>query len=316
MRYGSPPDSAILVAWGGSIATHTANGEWWRLATALFVHGSIPGLVSALIALVTVGVVLERLVGSLAFAAVYLASGLLANLFSLAAFPMTVSVGSSGAIAGLYGLMVATSVWAVARVPRLKVPLAVLKALAGGALVLLASTAASGTLAAAIVGFVTGLSLGVALASGAHRRKVSPLGVAASAAFTIALAMATAAPLRGFTDATPAIQAIVAAEVRSSEMYRAAVAQFTTGAITADALARTIDEVIVPDLQASRERLASIEQPPRDQQILVTAAEEYLQLRDQSWRIRSEALRRHSARMLREADEKEAASLNALRRIV
>ena len=36
---GSMADPETIVRWGGSVGTRTANGEWWRLATAMFVHG-------------------------------------------------------------------------------------------------------------------------------------------------------------------------------------------------------------------------------------------------------------------------------------
>jgi len=45
------------------------------------------------------------------------------------------------------------------------------------------------------------------------------------------------------------------------------------------------------------------------------AAEEYLQLRDESWRIRSKALKTGSMNMLRQADMSEITSRNALRKI-
>src|SRR4029453_10476021 len=38
MGWGSS-DSDTLVAWGASFGPKTTNGEWWRLAAAMFVHG-------------------------------------------------------------------------------------------------------------------------------------------------------------------------------------------------------------------------------------------------------------------------------------
>src|SRR5260221_9513868 len=108
---GALEDPATLVGWGASFGPRTTNGEWWRLVTSMFVH---PGLISLLVniaSLVQIGVILERLLGRLTFAAVYLAARGFASLVSLSLFPMAVSIGAAGAIFGLYGLLLAPSVW-------------------------------------------------------------------------------------------------------------------------------------------------------------------------------------------------------------
>jgi rhomboid protease GluP len=304
-------DPDTLVAWGGNLGPRTANGEWWRLITALFVHSSLLHLLGYLVSLVPLGLILERLVGPVAFAAVYLASGLFSGLFSISAFPMTVSAGASGAIAGVYALMLAASMWGVINQPRLKIPLVAVKWLAGSLVVFIAYTLATGTLAAALVGFLTGLLFGLVVARNVNERRAPAVRVAAIVATTIFIAIATAVPLRGITDARPEIEGIVAIEERTSKTYRTAADQFKTGRISAEALAKVID-AIMPELRAGRTRLELLDKLPREQQQLVAAAEEYLRLRDESWRIRSEALRSHSMRMLREADEKESAALQAL----
>ena len=97
---GSFSDPATLVSWGASIATHTTNGEWWRLLTMTFVHVGLFHMLVEVAALVSVGLVLERLLGSLAFAGIYVAAALLGGLVSVSSHPMTVSVGGSGAIFG------------------------------------------------------------------------------------------------------------------------------------------------------------------------------------------------------------------------
>ena len=69
-------------------------------------------------ALVQLGLILERLVGHVTFAAVYVAAGVLASIVSLSDYPMAISGGASGAIFGLYGLLLASSAWtAVHRAP-------------------------------------------------------------------------------------------------------------------------------------------------------------------------------------------------------
>ncbi len=119
-----------LVAWGASIGPRTTNGEWWRLVTSLFVHASTIQLLTSLIGLIPLGFVLERFVGSVSLAAVYVISGAFAGLMTVSAYPMDVIAGASGAICGLYGLAFATAMWGLLQRPRLTVPWDVLKWLA------------------------------------------------------------------------------------------------------------------------------------------------------------------------------------------
>ena len=119
MGWGTPtaePES--LVAWGASFGPRTTNGEWWRLVASMFVHTGFFQLLVNCAALVQLGLILERLVGHITFAAVYVAAGVLASLVSLSDYPMAVSAGASGAIFGLYGLLLASSAWtAIHRAP-------------------------------------------------------------------------------------------------------------------------------------------------------------------------------------------------------
>jgi len=115
-------DPDPLVSWGASFGPRTANGEWWRLITTLFVHVIVVDLLVNLLALVPLGLLLERIVGPLAFGAVYLTSGLFASLFSLSVYPIAVSVGPAGAVAGVYAFMLAVSLWGSSQRPRLIQP--------------------------------------------------------------------------------------------------------------------------------------------------------------------------------------------------
>jgi rhomboid protease GluP len=99
------PDAAEMVAWGANVGALTANGEWWRLVTHQFVHAGVAHLILNLLVLAMFGPVAERLMGAAAFTGLYLACGLVAGATSLAVHPDLVSVGSSGAIVGIYGVL-------------------------------------------------------------------------------------------------------------------------------------------------------------------------------------------------------------------
>jgi len=103
------PDT--LVAWGASMGTRTTNGEWWRLITAMFVHtGTLHFLVDVAV-LIQLGLILERLVGRLTFGAVYLFAGVFDTLVNVSSRPVEATVAPSGAVFGLYGLLLAVLMW-------------------------------------------------------------------------------------------------------------------------------------------------------------------------------------------------------------
>jgi hypothetical protein len=104
-------DPAMLVGWGASLGTLTTNGGWWRLVTSTFVYSSTLHLVFSLAALIQVGRILERVVGRLTVIAVYLSAGIFTGLVNLSSHPLAVTVGTSGAVFGLYGLLIALLIW-------------------------------------------------------------------------------------------------------------------------------------------------------------------------------------------------------------
>jgi len=311
----SDPDT--LVAWGGSVGPRTTNGEWWRLAASMFVHGGFLQLLANLAGLVQLGLVLERLVGHFAFATVYFAAGIFAGLASLSSDPMTVTTGASGAIFGVYGLLAAVSVWGVLHKPMVTLPLVVIKKLAPGAAVFLLYHLATGAFenGVALNGLVMGVVSGLVVSYGAIDAKPPARRVAATLASALVIAVASAVPLRGFTDVKPEIERLVAFEERVAAVYQAEVERFTRGVATAEALAQAIDRMILPELESVRARLKAIAKVPQEYRSLVADAEEYLRLRDESWRLRATGLQKHDMLALRKADRTERASLDILDRI-
>lgn len=91
----------------GMVPLAIAQGEWWRLITATFLHGGILHLAFNMYALYWLGPQLERLLGSVRFAAIYFLSALGGSVASYWFSPInTVSVGASGAIFGLMAAMI------------------------------------------------------------------------------------------------------------------------------------------------------------------------------------------------------------------
>jgi membrane associated rhomboid family serine protease len=85
-----------------------AQGEYWRLFTALFLHGGFTHLLFNIFALYVLGPPLERSIGTIRFAACYLISGLASSagvvgLTVLGFVQVAQLVGASGCIMGIVG---------------------------------------------------------------------------------------------------------------------------------------------------------------------------------------------------------------------
>ena len=96
--------SSSLVRDFGVQPAAIADGEWWRLLTAMFLHGGVMHLFLNMFALYILGSELERLLGWWRFLGVYLVAGLAGAVASYWMLPVGgLSVGASGAIFGIVG---------------------------------------------------------------------------------------------------------------------------------------------------------------------------------------------------------------------
>ena len=88
--------------------------------------------------------------------------------------------------------------------------------------------------------------------------------------------------------------------------------QSRLGALDSESLARVIEQKIKPGLQDVRVRVMSLDNVRSDQAPFLEKAREYLRLRDESWRLRADALRRRDMKGLQKVELTERASLAAL----
>ncbi len=95
-----------LTAAGANYGPAVRAGEYWRLVTSMFLHGSLLHLALNGWALYQLGALFEILVGSPRMLLVYFATGITGSLVS-AWFTQVPSVGASGAIFGLLGALIA-----------------------------------------------------------------------------------------------------------------------------------------------------------------------------------------------------------------
>jgi len=116
----------------------------------------------------------------------------------------------------------------------------------------------------------------------------------------------------GPVDVRPVIERLLAAESQTTAIYDAAAAQFRLGTLDNESLARVIERKIKPGLQEVRVRVMSLDNVRSDQAPFLEKAREYLRLRDESWRLRADALRRRDMKGLQKVELTERASLAAL----
>ncbi|NUL15205.1 rhomboid family intramembrane serine protease, partial [Streptomyces lunaelactis] len=93
-----------LVPELGASVQGVAEGQWYRLLTSMFLHGSIMHIAFNMLSLWWIGGPLEAALGRARYLALYFVSGLAGSALTyLLAEPNQASLGASGAIFGLFG---------------------------------------------------------------------------------------------------------------------------------------------------------------------------------------------------------------------
>ncbi len=157
-----------LVEWGGSDATALFDDrEWWRVVTALTLHGDVVHLVSNLVAGIGFTALVARVFGvSLGWFLVFFAGSLGNLLTAWLHYPQAhLSIGASTAVFGALGLLTGASVWLALFDPRrsLSLPQWLLPMLGGLTLLgLLGMGEGPVDILAHVCGCGFGLSLGLA----------------------------------------------------------------------------------------------------------------------------------------------------------
>ena len=290
---GSLDDPDTMIAWGANFGPRTANGEWWRLLTAAFVHAGPWSLLIEIAALAQMGATLERLAGPLAFVLVYITGALVCGIVNLSMAPLGVHTAGSGAILALCAMLIVIALRSWRRKTVLSVPPAALKRSLPVMSLFVVYAVASGTpgwtaafVIAATAVFFTLIAVGdVTDEPPSTRRLAYGFGVVAI------VSAAAAAPMRGVEDVRPELQRLVMVEEHTSEIYQSNAGRFRSGVMTAGALAKMIDEAIVPELQAADERIRTMTGVPSEDRQRVADAREYIRLRSESWRLRAAGLR-------------------------
>lgn len=107
MFWGEGQPVIAAARMGAEIPNRVFAGEWWRLFSVMLLHGNIFHLVMNMLAMLSFGPFLERLMGSSRYLVLFVVAGLGGSLLSLTRGGDTIGVGASG---GIWGLMVAGAV--------------------------------------------------------------------------------------------------------------------------------------------------------------------------------------------------------------
>ena len=223
----------------------------------------------------------------------------------------------------MYGLLLVTSIWSMIQHSSLTIPLNVVKQLAAVAAIFVLYKLTTTGLAnvADLAALGCGLVGGIVVTRDVSERtpQIRPLAGAMATVVTVITLSAVNVlhrPLNETMDVRPEINQVIAIEVRTAGLYDKEVDRFRKGRINAAALADVIEKTIVPELHAVAGRLRALHNVPPEHQPLIATAERFLKLRDESWRMRAQALHKSDMRGLRQADSKEQASQETFDRLM
>jgi membrane associated rhomboid family serine protease/antitoxin component YwqK of YwqJK toxin-antitoxin module len=103
----SSPESFLAIFWSAAnFNPLTLDGDAWRLFTSMFMHWGIIHLAVNMYSLYQLGVALEETQGSWRLLILYLLTGIVGGIASLAWNVYVPSAGASGAVFGLYGFYI------------------------------------------------------------------------------------------------------------------------------------------------------------------------------------------------------------------
>lgn len=267
--------NTVQLTWGANFAPATADGQWWRLGTAMFLHFGALHLGMNMLALWDGGKLVERMFGGVRFLAIYLISGVAGNLLSLVVQGNdAVSGGASGAVFGIYGALL-IYVWFA----RHQMQTVEFRWLFGGALAFSALTIAMGYIipgidnSAHIGGFVTGVAMAALLLPGLSnnpsRRELSLVQWLMGTAWVIALCwLLTHLPTPKYLwqqelAIQKQVQKLNLIDQQAQRKWQQIMLEGREGNVTFDDMASQIDAQVATPYEESFEKLSALSDDPK-----------------------------------------------------
>ena len=310
IRSFSPRD---LIWWGAGFGPRTTDGEWWRLLTATVLHAHPPHLIFNMIALLMVGPIVERLVGRRAFVAFYVACGLAGSAAGLWAHPLRVAVGASGAILGMYGMLVGlmfehrppVTRHALAGRPAAQIHRAQLQIFLHDTMGVIVSTIVLSWWipnvdnAAHLAGLAAGCVIGWMAGKDIEWTTARPRQIAAALGLGAICCGAALGASGRVHDLRAAMISVFETDSRTRVTYSRAIASKSDAA----SLSILIESDILPALAAQGRALGSRGRVAASQQPILDDLRQYVALQEEAWRHRARGHREQRVDLLRRSTE-------------
>lgn len=156
-------DTSQLLAWGANYRPSLHGLGLFRLISSQFIHGSILHLLNNMYALVFAGIALAPIARKVGLITCYLLAGLGGSVASAVVHPATVSVGASGSIFGLFGVLLTLLALRDERIAQMRSFILVNVLIFVGLNLLLGSISTGIDNAAHLGGLATGIVLGLGI---------------------------------------------------------------------------------------------------------------------------------------------------------
>ncbi len=299
------PTAEALLGWGATYGPRVTNGEWWRLGTAMFLHSGIIHLAMNMFALLSIGAVLERLLGRMSFLVLYTLAGLGGSLASVYWHPQVVGVGASGAIFGLYGGLLGV-LWLGATPLPSHVTAALGKNAIGFVMVNMfySLTSTDIDIAAHLGGLVTGFIVSLGLVGMVNReaRNARAIRTGLVAAFGLIgiAALVPALPVTG--DWLKAINALASLEKTTSDTYEQARQKVADGSLSDEDFAGLIEAKVLSPWRAQRDAFRAMLSLPAQQQAQARLLLKYMDSKADVWQVEAEAFRKKDLSLMEQRD--------------
>ena len=99
-------DTNLIVLAGGQLNSLVAQGQVWRIFTAMFLHFNLLHIGLNMLSLFLIGGVVEMVFGKWRYLLIYLGSGIVGGILTFYVSPInTLAAGASGAIFGVFGAL-------------------------------------------------------------------------------------------------------------------------------------------------------------------------------------------------------------------
>jgi len=299
------PTAESVLPWGADYGPLTLSGQWWRMFTSLFVHFGIIHLLFNMVVLFNIGPFIESLVGRVSYVILYLVSGIGGGIASLLWHPTTVSAGASGAIFGLYGVLLAF----LLRHRKTIAPEA-LASLRKGALLFVGYNFLFGlTPGIDMAAHMGGLAAGFLVALFLVQRTLQEnsrftwrgaTAIALGLALTVGALRLIPAP----SDFLGEFNRLADVEKKAVDLYNDSEKKWKSHQISDAQFADIVGEQIVPKWAAEREAVSGLRHLPREQAKLVVSLLKYMDTRREAWNLLAEGLRSSDADKIKQSFDK------------